>query len=298
MRFVAALSILFAAAPLAAADGVAVEPAPFSLGWCLRPVAPASAVRSDTAIGFFEDAGMPGTTIASTFLVAYKLAPEVSPLVRFAIVRNDPASGDAGTAMSNPLLGVIWAPPLVAPPFKLGLFGGLALPLGSGGGNSADPRMTTTVRSGIAARSSMDNALFAVNDVTPIAGVDAAYVANGLTVQLEATLFELFRVRGGTVQPDAYKTNFTTGVHAGYSVWPWLSASGELRYQRWLSTPAAVEMMPATRDTLSAALGVRGHVALGGNRWLRPGVSYARGLDDPSSGRNYQIVQIDLPFTF
>jgi hypothetical protein len=54
----------------------------------------------------------------------------------------------------------------------------------------------------------------------------------------------------------------------------------------------------ASRDTLSVALGVRGHIALGGTRWLRPGASYARGLDDPMTGRHYQIVQIDLPFAF
>jgi hypothetical protein len=146
----------------------------------------------------------------------------------------------------------------------------------------------------------MDNALFAVNDLTPIVGVDATYLANGLTLQLEVTLFELFRVRGDEVQPDAYKTNATAGMQAAYFVVPWLSASGELRYQRWLSTPAAVAMdaSGASRDTLSAALGVRGHLALGGARWLRPGVSYARGLDDPMTDRHYQIVQIDIPFAF
>lgn len=273
---------------------------PYSLGWALRPASPVNVVRSDTTIGFFEDAGMSGSTVASTFLVSYKVAPALSPLVRFAVIRNDPASGTSATAMSNPLVGVMWAPPLAAPPFKLAVFGGLALPLGSGGGNDADPMMTTTVRSAIAARSSMDNALFAINDLTPIVGIDAAYVANGLTLQVEATLFELFRVRGDEVQPDAYKTNFTTGLQVGYFVTRWLSTSTELRYQRWLSTPAAVMMdtTGASRDTLSGAIGVRGHIALGGTRWLRPGVSYARGFDDPLTGRNYQIVQIDVPFAF
>jgi len=296
MRFLATALVLFAAAD-AGADVVA-KPAPYSLGWGLRPAGPVNVVRSDTAIGFFEDAGTSGSTVASTFLVAYKVTPELSPLLRFAVIHNDPASGDTATAMSNPLVGALWAPPIVKAPYKLALFGGLALPLGEGGGNAANPTMTSTVRSAIAARSGMDNAMFAINDLTPIVGVDAAYVANGLTLQLEATLFELFRVRGEDVQPDAYKTNFTTGAQAAYFVFGWLSASAELRYQRWLSTPAAVEMAPATRDTLSAAVGVRGHIAVGGPRWLRPGMSYARGLDDPMTGRNYQIVQIDVPFAF
>ncbi|HEY5921573.1 MAG TPA: hypothetical protein VIV11_07875 [Kofleriaceae bacterium] len=280
------------------ATTVAHADAPYSLGWALRPAAPANVVRSDTAVGFFDDAGMSGTTVASTFLVSYKLAPTLSPLVRFAVIRNDPASGTTATAMSNPLVGAMWAPPLLAPPFKLAWFVGLALPVGSGGGNDADPMMTSTVRSAIAARSSMDNALFAINDLTPIVGVDFAYVADGLTLQLEATLFELFRVRGDEVQPDAFKTNFTTGAQVAYFVTRWLSTSTELRYQRWLSTPAAVKMAPATRDTLSGAIGLRGHIALGAKRWLRPGVSYARGFDDPLTDRNYQIVQIDVPFSF
>ncbi|HEX5060200.1 MAG TPA: hypothetical protein VFV99_12615 [Kofleriaceae bacterium] len=290
-------TLVLLAATNADADVVA-KPAPFSLGWSLRPAGPVNVVRSDTAIGLFDDGGASGSTVASTFLVAYKVSPELSPLLRFAVIHNDPATGGTATAMSNPLVGAMWAPPIVEAPYKLAFFGGLALPLGEGGGNAANPTMTSTVRSAIAARSSMDNAMFAINDLTPIVGIDAAYVANGLTLQLEATVFELFRVRGEDVQPDAYKTNFTSGAQAAYFVFDWLSAGAELRYQRWLSTPAAVEMAPATRDTVSAAVGVRGHFAVGGPRWLRPGVSYARGLDDPMTGRNYQIVQIDVPFAF
>jgi hypothetical protein len=274
--------------------------APYALGWALRPAAPANVLRSDTSIGFFDEAGTSGSTVASTFLVSYKLTPALSPLVRFAVIHDAPAGGESATAMSNPLIGATWAPLRLSPPFKLALFGGLALPLGSGGGNDADPMMTTTVRSAVAARSSMDNALFAINDLTPIVGVDAAYVAGGLTVQIEATLFELFRMRGDEVQADAYKTNFTTGFQIGCFIAPWLSTSTELRYQRWLSTPTAVkmDMTGASRDTLSGAIGLRGHIPLGPQRWLRPGVSYARGLDDPLTGRNYQVIQVDVPFAF
>lgn len=267
---------------------------PPSLGWNLRPVAPGNVIRSDTTVGRFTDAGVSGTTVASTFLVSYKLTPVLAPLVRVAVVHHD------GSAISNPLVGVTWAPRIVAPPFKVSVFGALALPLGSGGGDDPNPRALATIRAAVAVRSGMDNALFAVNDLTPIAGVDAAYVANGLTLQLEATVFELIRVRGAMAQPDAYKTNFTTGFHAGYFVLPWLSASAELRYQRFLSSPAFVQMdaTGASRDALSAAVGLRGNVHLGEATWLRPGLSYARGLDDPLAGRSYQVIQIDVPFVF
>ena len=54
----------------------------------------------------------------------------------------------------------------------------------------------TANSAGIRARSAMDNAMFAVNYFTAIAGGDLAYVDHKLTVQLEATLFQLLRVRG------------------------------------------------------------------------------------------------------
>jgi hypothetical protein len=144
----------------------------------------------------------------------------------------------------------------------------------------------------------MDNSMFAVNDLTPTLGLDLAYVAHGLTLQAEATLFELVRVRGEAVQPDALKTNFTTGVHAGYFLVSWLCMSAELRYQRYLTTPAAVAMNPDARDNLTAAVGLRALWKLGGHRSLRPGVSFARGLDLPMSDRDYNIIQLDAPFAF
>jgi len=286
------------AAP-ARAEPIAPPP-PYALGWSLRPVQPVNVVRSDTSIGLFDDGGMAGSTVASTFLASYKLTPTLAPLFRIAVVRHDPAMGASASAISNPLLGVIWSPAGIRAPFKVGVFGGLALPLGSGGGNSPDMAALGSIRAAAIARSSMDNAMFAVNDLTPIAGADLAYVAHGLTIQAEVTLFELIRARGSSAQPDAFKTNVTTGLHAGYFLLPQLSASGELRYQRYLSTPSFVELDPtgASRDAWSAAIGLRAHVALGGTRWLRPGLSYARGLDEPAAHRRYQSIQIDVPFVF
>jgi len=261
-------------------------PPPYALPFQLRPVAPASVVRSDTTVAAYGDAAGDGTTVASTFLAAYKLSPRWAPLVRFAVVKGEDAS-----TVSNPLLGAIYGRPL-SKTVKLGVFGALTLPVGSG--DAAANRFA------IAARSSMDNALFAVNDHALIGGADVAWVRGGFTVQGEVTLFQLSRVKNIDVQPDASKTNFTAGVHAGWFATPWLSLGSELRYQRWLSTPRAVAMdaTGASRDNLTAALGVRGHVKLSGKRWLRPGIAYARPLDDPMQGKGYDIVQIDVPFAF
>jgi hypothetical protein len=90
----------------------------------------------------------------------------------------------------------------------------------------------------------MDNSLFAVNYLTFVPGVDLAYVAYGITIQVEATLFELLRVRGSSVSPDSNVTNFTCGTFVGYYLVPPLSVGTELRYQRLLTTPAAVSKDP------------------------------------------------------
>jgi hypothetical protein len=293
------ISLLVAAPALARADATVVhKPSPISLGWALRPVAPANVVRSDTAIGMFSDAGMTGSTVASTFLVSYGHANRraARALLRWSATIRRAAM--TATALSNPLVGVIWAPPSC----HRRTAGGVRrarVAARQRRRHDADPRMASTIRSAIAARSSMDNALFASNDLTPIVGLDVAYVAGGLTVQAEATVFELIRVRGDAVQPDTYKTNFTAGLHGGYFVLPWLSASGELRYQRYLSTPVFVKMdaTGASRDTLSAAIGVRGHISLGDRRWLRPGCR-TRGDSTIPSGRAAPVVQLDVPFVF
>ena len=272
--------------------------APVSVPWSLRSASPSSVARIDTVAATFVDKGTRGETYGSTFTLAYKVLPGLAPLVRATIFSNAPATGAAASGISNPVVGVVWAPPMPHGPWKVGVFGGLAIPLGSGGGNSGNPARAAAEKATALARSSMDNSMFAVNNLTPTLGLDVAYIDHGVTLQAEATVFELVRVRGEAVQPDAYKTNFTTGVHAGYFVLPWLCASAELRYQRYLTTPAAVAMNPAARDTLTVAAGIRFLWKLAGGSALRPGVSVAHGLDEPMASRRYNIVQVDLPFSF
>jgi hypothetical protein len=275
-------------------------PAPYSIPWQLRPAIAVSVVRSDTAIAFYEDqASNRGTTVATMLLGSYKVTPELAPFVRLGLVGNSPPIGAWGTSFVNPALGATYALKLWQD-FRLALFLGLTIPVGMGGGDSPDQATATAARSGILARSAMDNAMFAVNDFAVFPGVGFAYVAHGLTVQAEATVFQLTRVRGENVQPDSSKTNFTSGLHLGYFVIPQLSLGGELRYQRWLSTPSFVgaDATGSLRDTLSVALGARFHWRIRESMWLRPGLAYARGLDDPMSKQRYNVVQVDVPFVF
>lgn len=286
-----------AAAPTAPAPA----PAPYSLPWQLRPAVAGNVVRSDTTVALYKDAksGDPGSTVASMLLFSYKITPELAPLLRLGVVSSSPPSGDGATNIVNPALGLTYGIKLGSS-IRLAAFLGMTLPIGMGGGDSAEPAKAAASRSGILARSAMDNAMFAVNDLTLFPGLDIAYVDHKLTVQAEATVLQLMRARGNKAQKDGAKTNLTTGLHVGYFFLPMLSAGGEIRYQRWLTTPAAVaaDATGTLRDTATFAVGLRYHQKLGQSVWIRPGLAYARGIDKPMADQGYNIVQVDIPVAF
>jgi hypothetical protein len=295
-----------ATAPPAMPVVAAVPPPPYSLPWQLRPVTVATVIRSDTAVAFYDNAMGSGSTVATMLLGSYKLTPSLAPMVRMGFVQNGaPGTAPDGTSFVNPVVGGTYARK-IGDDFRLAAFLGVTIPIGMGGGSTPDPAASGATTAGIAARSGMDNAMFAVNYTAVFPGVSFAYVAHRLTVQAEATVFQLFRVRGSdttTISPHSTRTNSTMGVHAGYFVLPMLSLGGEMRYQRWLSTPTRLVMgvrsdIPSINmDTVSFAVGPRFHFKVG-STWLRPGISYAQVIDRPFSDSNYKIVQIDVPVVF
>jgi hypothetical protein len=284
--------------PAAPAATPAPPPPPYSLPWQLRPVAAAHVVRSDTAVSFYENGTENASTVASTLLLSYKVLPKLAPLVRLAYVHNSPGlAPGSGSAVVNPLLGATYQVDL-AKGLRMGLFLGVTVPIGQGGDKPATMDSTAAAAgAGINARSAMDNALFAVNFMTVIPGFGIAYTNAGFTAQIEATFLQLTRVRNKDIERDSSRTNFTSGLHLGYFVIPQLSFGGEVRFQRWLSDPAMLTMFPNRRETLTFAVGPRAHFKLG-TRWLRPGIAYAQGIDDPMKQRKDRIIQIDLPFVF
>lgn len=284
------------AAPPAAqpppAAAPSTPPPPYSLPWQLRPASAGSVVRLDTAIATYDKPdGKSSYTVASLLLASYKVTPDFAPFLRIGALGTPDAAGVTNLAAG----GTLSIP--VHPNIKAAVFMGLAFPIASGGGDKPDPKVADAMKTGPLARSAMDNAMFAVNDFTVFPGLDVAYVGGGLTVQAEVTILNLVRAR--TEKGDSSKTNLTTGLHVGYFFFPWLSAGADLRYQRWLSTPAAVaaDATGDTRDNATFAIGPRFHLQLAKSMWLRPGVAYARGIDLPMS-KSYNIVQIDLPFAF
>jgi len=275
--------------------------APYSLPFQLRSVAPATAVRLDTAIALYTDPAtrQSGSTDASVLSASVKVTDEIAVLARLGMVRNEAPGGLRGFAFTNPLLGAAYALK-PAPSLRLASFVGIAPPFGSPGGNRPLAGNALALAAGNRARSGMDGALFATNDVALLQGLGIALVAEGLTVQGEATLIELVRARGENAQPDAFRVNLTSGVHVGYFLVPALSFGVELRHQRWLSTPRMVDedARHVLRDTSTAAFGLRLHLGVSDGVWMRPALALAVPLDDPLADASYRIVTIDVPVVF
>jgi long-subunit fatty acid transport protein len=113
----------------------------------------------------------------------------------------------------------------------------------------------------------------------------------------------------GPAAADESNTNFTTGIHLGYFVLPTISIGGEIRHQRWISTPAAIAegggMPPRTadqestlRDTTTFAVGPRFHFKLNDKMWVRPGIAFIMPIDKPLSDSKYKMAQLDVPLAF
>lgn len=291
---------LFVLLATPAAAQTSPTPPPYSLPWLLRPAAAGTVLRLDTTVASYEDtrSGAGGTTVVESLIATYKPRPRLAPVFRLSWVRNAAPKGTpeaSGHTFANPLLGVTYVRPLPRA-WRLSLFGATTLPVGGGAGDSPSAGAAAAVARGIPARSAMDNALFAVNYWTVIGGLGAARVTPRLTVQAEATVLQLTRVRGPQAQ-DGSRTNFTLGLHVGRFVARRLSLGGEARLQRWLSDAAPARANPAARDTLTAAVGARWHFKAGA-RWIRPGLSYTWSLDDPLRSQRYDAVQVDVPIAF
>jgi hypothetical protein len=283
--------------PVEAAPPVAPA-SPYHLPWQLRNAMSESMLRLDPTLAFFTDGGtQDGRTLAWMVLGSHKVTDSFALAARFAVIENWPPRGQSGTSVVNPIISGTYSWQLPHD-LRLAAFLGLALPMGMGGGDGSNPRNIATTGAGFLARSSFDNPMFAVNDFVFMPGVDLAWIAHGVTAQFEMTLNEYLRTRGKSLQSESHKTDLNIGAHVGYFILPTFSAGAELRYQVWLVEPGAVSNVQSSRDTLSVAVGLRWHHKFSNGTAFMPGVAYSRGIDTPMSRRDYNILQIDLPFVF
>ncbi|HEU5478296.1 MAG TPA: hypothetical protein VFU90_00615, partial [Candidatus Tumulicola sp.] len=273
-------------------------PAPLAASFALRTPAASTGVRAETAYGLDSGAS---STIVQYLSASYAPIDRLSFFVRGGWVDYAPNTGPSGTALTNVALGGQWADKLSREWRVAGAIG-TGLPVGQGGGDLPDPGAAAAIAAGNIARSRLEGStMFSPNDLAPFVGGDIAWVSHGFTVQAEANVFQLFRVRGTKVDPDATKTSFMGGVHGAYFVIPELSIGLEVRDNTFLTTPAAVSAGKTSRTWVTAGGGVRAHLQLGPHVWFRPGLAYFQPLNDPTptiSASSYHVFQLDLPLTF
>ncbi len=265
--------------------------APYHVPFQLRSLAPVKALRLDNSF----DSADTGKTDVLFLNGIYAFVPNIIGVVRLGGAFNVPATGAAANNFLNVLFGGQYVQPIGD--VRLAGFLGLAAPVASGGGDTPDPANKAANAAGILARSSMDNAMFSANDLGIVPGLSAAFVHDGFTAQFDFTLIQLQRVKGEKAQPEANRTNSTFGLHLGYFFTPHVSAGAELRYQRWLSTPVAVQKDESLRQNFNMALGARLHFKVG-DLMLRPGVSYTHGLLGTMVPADHNVVQLDVPIIF
>lgn len=263
----------------------------YSLPWGLRPAIAADLARLDTTVAVHAQ-GVGAAFVLTAGGRPFASLPDVGFYGRIALAHNAPDGSASGTALGNPMALALWTP-RVAEVFRLSFCAGVSIPVGMGGGSAPDPAVRAAALSGVWTRSSIDSDLFASNYLAAMAGVGFAYVAHGLTVQAEVTLLELARTR---VDADESRLNFTSGLHVGYRVIPQLTVSAEMRYQRWISTPRAVESNAAAREQLTAGLGVRGNFPLSDTALMRPGVAYFHPVGGVMDQRDFRVLVFDVAF--
>jgi hypothetical protein len=284
----------------------------YSLPWQLRPVTIDNLARVDSVAAVFNDAnGNLDEAVATVVTASYQINRHWAPTVRLGFVGNDaPGEATDGSSFANPLVGATYARSLGR--YRLALFGATTLPIGAGGGDAPNIRAAKTNAASSTARPA-DDAMFAVNYTTAIAGADFAYVNHGFTAQAEATLLQFVRVRGedGVGATDSFRTEAAVGLHLGYFIGSHFSLSSDLHYRRWLSHPTTlsaatgeqVALSDADMASTTVAVGPRFHFRVGKQGWVRPGISFVRGLDSrgfdaPLVTAQATGVQVDVPVTF
>lgn len=268
--------------------------AAYSLPWGLRPAIAPNLLRLDTVVAPADD----GTTVTSILTGGgkpFSAVPDLGFYGRLGFAHH--ASDDAVTVASNPLFGALYTPEL-APGLRLAPFGGVALPIGMGGGDTPHPAERATLAAASRARGGLDGVLFSTKYLAFVGGLDLACLVAGFTFQIEGTLVGSLRARGEGADADDSRAAMTTGLHVGYLVAKLVNLSVEARLQAFLSDAAPVVANPDAREQLTLGGGARFNVELAPTILARPGLAYSAGLDAPMSDAEVHVVQVDLPFTF
>ena len=293
------------AVPAAAAPVAKAKPAPYALPWQLRPLAIVNVLRLDVTPSTYKDKNDQNGFVTTSVLTGGRtLTKDLMAVVRLTAIANRPADSAAdANNIANPVFGLMRVSKL-NPKYKLGLFLGVTAPVGSGGSSKPNKFRQAANPIGALSRAAMDNAIFAVNYTSVIPGIGLGYNAHKLTLQGEATLLALTRVRGSGVDKDAFRLNSTAGLTVGYTFAPSIAAIAELHYQRWLINDTVDAAAKPARQNLALMAGPRFTIKTR-RATLRPGVALGVGLAGAVANNSYTspvhavtTVFIDVPVIF
>jgi hypothetical protein len=278
----------------------------YALPWTMRPAIAPTLLRLESSIGFRND----GVAAATLLTAGYAVLPtKLGLYARFGVANSvlstptSEATNNVPTgAVTNPLLMALFTPELTKG-LRLSVFAATTIPVGMGGGDAPPALAASSIATGIPTRSAMDNALFAVNYMTPIVGLGFAYMNWGFTFQAEATVLQLIRVRGENHRSasDDMRTNFTAGASVGYLIHQLLTASAEFHYQHWISAPRLLNPMTGNAPAPNQAsfeLGLRTNLAFSRTVLARPGVAFGMGIGGAMEAKEYRVLHLDFPVTF
>src|SRR5580704_5296811 len=157
------------------------QPAPaprleYSQPFLLRSVLAATALRSDSSFGFYENANASGGFAYVSELTGMYRIPGtgtakgtgLAPFLKLAVVEDwPPGTAKGGFAIVNPLVGACYALKL-GDSLRASASLGITVPVGMGGGNSPDAGALDARTVGPVLRAGMENSIFAVNDLAVI----------------------------------------------------------------------------------------------------------------------------------
>jgi len=275
------------------------ETAPlYSSPWMMRSLMAGNALRFDNSVAAYNDnKGKSGLSNVTLISGGYRVWRNLQLSMKLGVVELLPNGAPAGYSVLNGVIGALYSVKLPRG-FYITPSLGFSLPWGMGGGDGPDATTVAANKAGALNRQVLEGSIFGVNFLAINPGVSVGWVKYGVTVQLDAQIFQSFRVRGSdATEPDHMKTNFWGGLHLGYFIIPQLSIGSEVHYQRYLTDVAAVTKDPNARDAVSGSIGLRGHFR-SGRTIIKPGASYTRTVVGQGAVQNLNVVQLELAFNF
>ncbi len=236
-------------------------------------------------------------TDSDTWFSVLALAREVSPrwglYARLGLVRDTTQDTGSTAVLTNPALGATYDRELGGG-LSLAALGGLALPLGGGGGDRADLRPLY----GMLNATDWGGPMFTPNHVDLFLGARLERSLRAVTLRAGSTLNFARRVRGARVDPVGHTVIYTASdVTLELELRPEASVFAQLARTYYHNNPLFVGGERALRDDVYLIGGAAFSLPVG-TRSLRPTALYARALDAPKAPRRYDVIELDLALEF